>query len=374
MTEPQFAHLMQMLERSPVMAELDPLALLCLPSEIEIIGDIEDLVERLDALAPHPEQPALIPYIQPRYQHRFQTLVERIGFTPETLSAMLPVRLSDARRWLLTHRGIADMIVSDTIKHRYRVVALLLVDGLSYEDVRDWPEVVVPCLVDGPSITYGRQARGGIVPEVGFAGVIGAPALARRLLDAGILRSTGFSYWERERNDVSAYLFQGIPLARVVGIASALDVLSDQSLEDTYVQLMREGLDGLAHGRREVTKAEVEGTVKAIHEDYRRLVEMVAATGLPGAVYLTADHGILWKAQHPDLRQIETLHSDRPRYGIGGSVSADHEVQFELSGQVYSAYRYPYLGAAIRANDSGVHGGLSYWESLVPFVRVEVNV
>jgi hypothetical protein len=140
-----------------------------------------------------------------------------------------------------------------------------------------------------------------------------------------------------------------------------------------YVQLVREGLDGLAHSRREVTQAEVEGTVNAIHQDYHRLIEVVATAGLPGAVYLVADHGILWKAQHPELQRIEILRSDHPRYQIGGSVPPEYGVDIPVGEQAYNLYRYPYLGAAIRANDSGVHGGLSYWESLVPFVRVEVN-
>ena len=45
-----------------------------------------------------------------------------------------------------------------------------------------------------------------------------------------------------------------------------------------------------------------------------------------------------------------------------------------LQKSCYYLYHYPYLGSRIRANDSGVHGGLSYWESIVPFVRAEVNL
>lgn len=356
------------------MADMTPLALLCLPPEVAIAPDAETLVERLDALEPHFEQPTLVPRIDARYRHRFQVLNEPLSHTPAAVNQMLPRRIADARRLLLTHRGVAERIVADTLQRGYRTVALLLIDGLSYEDTRSWPEVSEPCLIDGPSITYGLTDQSDIVAAVGFPGIVGAPPLARRLVDVGIPHSTGFSYWRRERNEVSAHLFEGVPLTRVVGISTALNALAQQPLDGTYAQVLREGLDGLAHSRREVTPREIEATVSAVHEDYRRLIEVVAATGLPGAVYLTADHGILWKAQHPDLRLVEGLHSGHPRYQRGGDVSPDYGVELSLGGQLYTLYRYPYLGATIRANDSGVHGGLSYWESLVPFVRVEVNL
>ncbi|MBN1877091.1 MAG: hypothetical protein JXA33_22905 [Anaerolineae bacterium] len=373
MTEAGFTRLLKMLQRGPVMAEIDSLGFLCLPPEVTIMPDADTLVERLDALERHSEQPMLIPHIDTRYRHRFQVMNEALTYTPADVNQMLPLRLADARRLLLTHRHVSEHIIRDTVQRGYRVVALLLIDGLSYEDVKFWPEVPAPCLIDGPSITYNFN-NDHIVPDVGFPGIIGTPPLARRLVDVGIPHSMGFSYWQRERNEVSACLFEGIPLTRVAGITKALETLAQQPLEGTYAQLMREGLDGLAHSRREVTVREVEATVNAIYDDYRQLIQVIATTGLPGAVYLTADHGILWKAQHPALQRADPLRSDHPRYQYGGGLSLDYGLEFFMSGQTYTLYRYPYLGAAIRANDSGVHGGLSYWESLVPFVRVEVNL
>lgn len=374
MTESGQARLLHALQRGPVMTELGPLDLLCLPSEVEVVSSAEAVVERLDALAPHSEHPILIPHMDARYRHRFRVLSQPASYTPILVNQMLPSRLEEARRWLLTHRQVAERIANDVALRSYRVVALLLIDGLSYEDAKNWHEAPIPCLVDGPSITYSRQGQTGIVSEVGFPGIIGTPPLARRLVDRGISRSTGFSYWQRERNDVSAHLFDGVPLIRVAGTTDALELLTQQSLEITYIQLVREGLDGLAHSRREVTPREIEATISAIHADYRKLVQLVTTTGLPGAVYLIADHGILWKAQHPELHKVETLRSNHPRYQSGGGVSAEYGVEISVTGQLYTLYRYPYLGASIRANDSGVHGGLSYWESLVPFVRVEVNL
>ncbi len=374
MTDSAFTRLLGALDRGPVMVEITQLMMLCLPPDVEILPDAEELVEHLDGATPHSEKPTLIPRVDSRYEHRFQVFRESIPFQPISVNQMLADRLADARRWLLTHRSVADRIASDTIHRGYRAIALLLVDGLGYDDARLWPEAPEPCLIDGPSVTYSAAEDGTVVPTVGFPGIVGIPPLARRLLDVGIRRSFGFSYWSRERNEVSAHLFEGMPLRRVTSINEALDTISQLPLEGTYVQLLREGLDGLAHSRREVTEREIGATVDAIHEDLRRLVGILAATGLPSAIYLTADHGILWKALHPDLGLGEGLRSSHPRYQRDGNPPPDLSVAFCLSGQTYSLYRYPYLGAAIRANDSGVHGGLSYWESFVPFVRVEVNL
>jgi len=372
MTDTGFTALLQALRLGPVMTDISPLEMLCLPPEVEIVTDVEELVEQLDALERHAERLALIPHVYGRYKHRFKVVSSLTSYTPSDVDQMLPLRLADARRLLLTHRGVADRIVSDASQHRYRVVALLLVDGLSYEDVKSWSEVPEACFVDGPSITY-SLVDDRIVPDVGFPGIIGVPPLARRLVDVGIPHSTGFSYWRRERNDVSALLFAGAPLTRVGGIDTALKLLAQQPLQGTYVQLMREGLDGLAHSRREVTRREIEATVSAIYDDYRQLIQIIASTGLPGAAYLTSDHGILWKAQHPGLQRVKELSSVHPRYNREGETAQEYGTEFPMCGQTYTLYRYPYLGAAVRANDSGIHGGLSYWESLVPFVRVEVN-
>jgi hypothetical protein len=126
MTESGFARLIQASQRGPVMADMDKLALLCLPPTVEVVTDIETLVERLDALSPHSEQPIVIPHVEARFRHRFQVFDEHIGYTPRAVSDMLAFRLPDARRWLLTHRQVADHIANDVAQRHYRTVALLL--------------------------------------------------------------------------------------------------------------------------------------------------------------------------------------------------------------------------------------------------------
>ena len=64
----------------------------------------------------------------------------------------------------------------------------------------------------------------------------------------------------------------------------------------------------------------------------------------------------------------------KPRYSLKLPEDrlVEYTVKMENSGIPYYLFRYPYLGAAIRSNDSGVHGGLSYQESIVPFAKFKV--
>jgi hypothetical protein len=136
--------------------------------------------------------------------------------------------------------------------------------------------------------------------------------------------------------------------------------------------MVREGLDGLAHNRREVSQQEIKSTVDVIHQDFHRLVELLNEKKLRGVIYLVADHGILWKKQHK-WQIIEGNNSKHPRYVANNPDMSEFGTEFATKQQTFHLWHYPYLGKKIKANDSGVHGGLSYWESIVPFVRVEVN-
>ncbi len=363
--------LQRSLEIAPVMGSFHPLLPLCLMPDVEVVTTAQEVAEQLDDLARHSKRPILITEYDPRYADRF--LVEHLPDCPsgEIVNQMLPYRLADARR-SLTHKQVAHRIAADTQKNRYEIVALMLVDGLSYEDTRGWEERPFPCFIDGPSITYAKNAQGNILPDVGFPGIIGQPSLARQLMDIGFPHSRGYSYWDRTNNDVSARLFEGMPLVKVSGISEALHILEGNDLAGLYIQLVREGTDGMAHRRREVTDREIKATVEAVHDDFRQLVRLVADGGVKGAIYLTSDHGILWKNQH-QFTLLPDQHTTHTRYTRERPSSPQHISPFPTQDGDYYLYQYPYIGRNIRANDSGVHGGLSYWESIVPFVHVEVN-
>lgn len=369
----QIERLSHALDRAPVMGDIHPLVPLCLSADVEVATEAGAIAEQLDDPVSHPVRPVLITGFDAEYKDRFLVWDAPSCPSPEAINQALPHRLDYARTYLLTHHNIADRITCEAQQKGYQTVALLLVDGLSYEDTKEWPEHPEPCFIDGPSITFTRVSEDLIAPDVGFPAIVGSPPLARRLAEIGMPHSRGYSYWDREQNNVSAMLFQGVPLTRVSGIAEALDMTAQVGLSGIFLQLVREGLDGLAHRRREVTVHEVQAAVKAIHDDYRRLIDLLGNSGLKGAAYMVADHGILWKKQHT-LHRLEKHSSQHPRYALECPDDSSVASQFETSYQVYFLYHYPYLGSQIRANDSGVHGGLSYWESLVPFVRVEVNL
>lgn len=366
------ANLEKALRQAPVMGQFHPLVSLCLPNEVETIDDPDLLLEELDALAPHSERPVLITRLEGKFAHRFTIMNYPTCPPAEVINQNLPYRINEARKRLLTSRTVAAKIEADARQQKYQTVVLLLVDGLSYVDVLDWPEHPEPCFIDGPSITFSRTSAGHINPEVGFPAIIGTPSLARRLIDTGLPHSRGFSYWEREQNDVSEILFQGVPLKKVNGLADSFDEIKKLDLNGLYIQMVREGLDGLAHSRREVSLQEIRATVGAIHQDFRYLVEILTKKKTYGAIYLVADHGLLWKNQH-QWQVIENSGSQHPRYATSQPSTSEVTIESSTEQQKFYLWQYPYLGKQIKANDSGVHGGLSYWESIVPFIRVEVN-
>jgi hypothetical protein len=163
-----------------------------------------------------------------------------------------------------------------------------------------------------------------------------------------------------------------VPLEKVNELADSFDKIKKLDLNGLYIQMVREGLDGLAHSRREVSQPEIKATVNAIHQDFRYLIELLAEKKVHGAIYLIADHGLLWKNRH-QWQVIENSGSSHPRYTTSQPGASEFTVEFSTEQQKFYLWQYPYLGKQIRANDSGVHGGLSYWESVVPFIRVEVN-
>lgn len=363
--------LLRLLDIAPVMGNIHPLWTLCVPADVEILTSARTLAERLDGIDRHTEQPILITDYDLTYTDRFLHVHLPDSPPPELINQSLPMRIA-VESHLLRQKDIGQRIASDTRSRGYDAVVLMLIDGLCYEDVKHWPYHPMPCLVDGPSITFARTDTGVIVPDVGFPGIVGSVSIARQLAQVGISRSRGYSYWNREQNDVSAFLFSGMPLERVSGTREAIDYLREINLKGMYVQIVREGTDGLAHSRREVTQTEVQATVSAILKDFQQIIDLLLRDGLRGAVYLISDHGILWKYQH-QIQPLEYEKSSHVRYTWETPKDMSHVHVSQTSNGPCYLYLYPHGGRVLRANDSGTHGGLSYWESIVPFIHVEVN-
>lgn len=364
-------HLLDLLARAPVMGSFHPLLPLALPVDIVIADSAQVVAEAMDTLEPHEACPILINEYDVRYTDRF--LVESSTGLPlvESVNVHLPKRIF-TRMPIMRQADIAPRITRDTLLRGYQVVIVILVDGLSYDDTRQWKLDVEPCLVDGPSITFARTKSGQVAADVGFPRIVGNPPLARQLQTVGLRHSRGYTYWNREENEVTEYLFRGMPVQRVQSIGEAIETLHNERLQGLYIQIVREGTDGLAHRRREVRSAEVESTTATIHDDLQALARLLTEKELKGAVYLTSDHGMLWKQEH-DFHLLSSEGAASPRYAFECPTEPDCATQIVAAERTYYLYHYPYIGRRVRSNDSGLHGGLSYDESVVPFVRLEVN-
>ncbi len=353
------------------MGHFHPLLPLCLPAEVMIVTEARRVALAMDARGPVPESQILITRIDPTYADRFLSLSLTETPPAEIVNTGLITNPKTARH-LLTNHEIGNRIVSDMLENNYRCVTLLLVDGLSYEDVRRWPEPSDPVFVDGPSITFSNPTGEAVLPDVGFPAITGPAPLGLRLQHAGLTRSRGYTYWDRDQNDVSDLVFKGMHQDRVGSISEALDRLAGQNLDGTYIQIMRIGTDGLAHGRREVSNAEVMATVEAVHKDLQALVSLLRDAGTYGVVYLTSDHGVLWKSQHT-LQKLDGYTTTHPRYTTEGLAHDPVTVRITCGNTDFHLFKYPYIGTALRSNNGGVHGGLSYWESIIPLIKVEVK-
>lgn len=373
-----FAELESLLRQTPLLAEMHPLAPMALPGGTRVISDSTGLLAALDSPEPHDESNLLVLETKSPLAQRFP-VVRCLDLPPlELLNERLPQNLSYARRQLLQTTGVAGHITRELAQQAADVVVFYLVDGLSYWDARDWPFDVRPCFVDGPSVTYRfmgedrRQVRG----NVGFPGIVGRPSLAERLYPLGYRQARGYSYWNRD-NAVADYMFRGIHLVRVESFEMMSARLREEPLQPpTFIQIVQEGLDGLAHHRRELRPAEVKAAIDKIMADVLLLIDFLRENGFSVTVYLTADHGILWRTEH-EFRPLLYSGDRHPRYAhvtterepIAAELSA-HATRFDLGDAQYDLFHYPYLARDIKSNDSGVHGGLSAQESIVPLVTI----
>ncbi len=372
--EDNYHHLERWLSRSPVIASVHPLLPLALEKAVRIVKDGTELLRELDQYSMVLDGSILILDHDSRLLARFPQIQANEHPPIEIINRNMRFHLEYARTHLLTTRNVAQTIVDDVLKHHYEMVALVLIDGLSYGDVRDWSDTILPCFVDAPSVTYRLDKTRKIVNgEIGFASTIGSPSLFARLHDSGYTDAIGFTYWVSESNLVSDYLFERIPTRRVANFEAILRELQSIKFEQrTYLQVLREGLDGLAHSKRELSRSEIEGAITAIKNDVERLADLIKNKSRNGCIYLVADHGILWKNEHPWI--VLGVPDSKPRYTENclDETILDHCVRFERSNHAYYSFCYPYLGTKIRSDDSGVHGGLSYQESIVPFAKFEV--
>lgn len=372
--EDDYQQLEHWLRRSPVIAEIHPLAPLALSEPVRVLNSASSSIIELDDCEFITNDAILILNADARLIDRFPVL-HIVEHPPvAAVNQHMHCHLDYIREHLLTSHKVADKIINDVGTRRYDVIILMLIDGLSYGDTLDWKTKVTPCFIDGPTVTYRTHDDGQVLQDVGFASIINRPSIFTRLSKHGYPNAAGFTYWKTETNTISDHLFERIPTIQVANFEAILREIDSLNIScPTYIQVLREGLDGMAHSKRELSRSEIEGALVAIQYDIERLLNAISTKHLTACVYVTADHGVLWKNEHN--WQLRDLPGSKPRY-TETKLSGDEafcSVQFERSGRKYNVFKYPYLGSRIRSDDSGVHGGLSYQESFVPFIKFEVN-
>lgn len=371
-----WAELESWLERTPVIAALHPLAPLALDPSTQIYVDGQAFLKALDERRTQPlGKICILDSSIPRLGERLPYF--RVSELPSTaiLNQNLPHGLDYVRSNILTNHQVAAVIQKKVAAIRPDIVVLFLIDGLSYEDIGDWHiGDCIPCFVDGPSVTYRFQNdnKSDLNSEVGFAALVGQPTVWSRLQSLGYHFAQGYTYWSPGSNKIADYLFTGIPYQRISNFDGILRLLDTTELQSgTYLQIVREGLDGLAHSKRELQRVEIDGAITAVKYDLERLANAISQSGHNYVIFAVADHGILWKSE-TDWVKLHNHPSSHSRYtmAVPPASMSDYFVQITRGTDSYHLCRYPYIVGSIPADDSGLHGGLSYQESFVPLLTL----
>jgi len=350
----------RLLDRTPVVvSNLHPVSLAFLRTPARLYPSLDELVRVLDDPFPTTAERILTFDADSHYAMRFpNVVVEHDPFTPE-LNRVLFAQYELIAASMLTHAQVAERINAKA--PGLETVVLVLLDGLSYADCRDWPGVE-PCLATAPTIT-----------RVGFPSIVNHPPLAARLFSAGFSHRVGFTYWERNDEPLTNRLFQTIADTRRLdatkprAFEQILDWMSNQDLSHTYIQVVRSALDDFAEGHRTSIPRQV--IVQLIRNDLEMMFNILRLQGRPAALFGIADHGILWKE---DSHEQERVPMTGARYAEG-IAGPGRGYRADFDGNPYWVLDYPQMGRSWRANEQGIHGGISFEESIVPFIHWEVN-
>jgi hypothetical protein len=267
---------------------------------------------------------------------------------------------------LLTQSQIASE-VTRTAQGAHIIVVLIL-DGLGYEDVlkwrysNKWQWTRRPCFVDGATLTTAGMPR-----------VVGSPTLAHRLFQQGYKQHFGFTYWERDNNDLTNALFaefSSSQLMKVSEFAQILDRLAGMRFDTpTYVQIVRNGLDQFVHSYRE--RPDIRHYLRELDKSIQNLLDLLTTFQRHVRVHITADHGILWYEQQTVVAITENPRSARHVAGDFDVSDSRFARIHEPSASYTVAVGLDHTLRRRHTNEWGFHGGISSRESLVPFLTLD---
>ena len=252
------------------------------------------------------------------------------------------------------------------------VIALVIVDGLSYQDWIESGYEAEPVYVDCPTRT-----------DCGYPNVVrgshNGDHLQYRLFDKGYKTRKAFTYWERHNNDLSDELHDGFSKNDVIGsvqdFGGSISYLQthDWYRPKTYLQFTLTGPERVAHQIKE--NPMIQSEVQAVNQKLDSLRETISIETDSFRVFAVADHGILWRMD-TEFKKI----SGKWKQGIrrnyedppdGASIPESIGEVSTWGDQQYLCLYYPYVFHSLRSNEPGVHGGFSYQESIVPLIEYE---
>lgn len=353
----------QLLDITPIIFEGDPLLLVEF-SDVRVEKDLWGYIQQVDHPEPMSVEKTILLGPVSNYYDRWP-IVRLEDKTPKDITnynRCLFKNFESLQKYAFTQKQIRDRILEDT---DVDVIVLLLIDGLSYTDWMDFPNVI-SCLVPGPTIT-----------PVGFRNVVGKPTIAELLFQNNFTSRLGFSYWDRD-NDLSNELFFGFEQKlQIKKVNEFKDVFGNLPLTtkyQTFIQIIVNGLDFVSHRYR--GRPPIKAIAENVYHNYfLALCDYLHHIGVTALVYATSDHGILWRPE-PDANwafiSLPYRKQSSHRYAEG-IMPVSHSMEFSSNGKTYFSLEYPYIFKKLSTLEWGVHGGISFQESIVPFAKEEVS-
>lgn len=358
--------LIALLQKTPVVVAENPWLRLRLGGQVAVYNSTRDFKEALNRLDPLEDVPTLVFCSDEDLQASEYSILPIVKcaydpFEDRHFNFVLARRFTEVCQCtgLFVQSKIADYFVRAVDMWQPMFAVLLIVDGLSFVDLPG--DGVVPCLVDGVSLTAQGMRR-----------IVGDPHVVERLFEQGFANRVGFSYWERD-NELTDHLFWGFTSGQLIKVETFEQVLDyvDARLprRRTYLQIVRAGLDGYIHSHRDMPPRE--HLITAIQADIAGLVEKLQRTGERFVLFVTADHGILWASDFPEesvfLNEGRVpiryyLHDEVPERIRGITVYHPQDGAFSLP--------ITHFRRRLTTTEWGCHGGVSMAESFVPLLRI----
>lgn len=369
----QLDEIISLTDQTPVIAEIHPVSVCYLPDDVVVIETTKELFAQIDMPSSMLPTKMLIVHSDDTHTERFPRVV--CGHNPFTLKLndIILDQYDCIARRMLRQSQIAERITNDIrSSQETEVVILFLVDGLSYYRLTQYIDIeksrvdVQPCLVDVPTFT-----------SLAFPNIVNDPPLALRLFDMGYQNRLGISYWTRNDNDLTNSLFRTIPQVEKIGdfqhiLAVMQSFLAAHREQRVYIQILRTGLDGYVHHQKRQPPIDV--IVRQIYQEFESLAELCASLNLITRLYLTSDHGILWRGEFDEVVIGNAPGKASTRWCTWKELYQQNESgkRFVINQQEYYCLGFPKLRRPLHIDEQGVHGGISFQESIVPFVTMRL--